>query len=139
MLLGSFVPIFYCEHDLFVYIKKQKQNFFLDFQNFSKIEFCQRQILENSITHKPFLVSREVPKKNQAGSVQPFRRLMDTNRQKTRGQAKYKYRFGFQVASYSLYLITILFFNNSTYSQLLLSRVKRDHFNHSQILPDFSI
>jgi len=40
------------------------------------------QIFENSIIHKPSLGSREVPHKIWAQSVQPFRRLLDTNRQR---------------------------------------------------------
>ena len=39
------------------------------------------QIFENLIIHKPSLESRDVPQKIWARSVQPFWRLLDTNRQ----------------------------------------------------------
>ena len=50
------------------------------FSKFSNIELCQRQIFEISIIHKPSLVSREVPQKLWARSVQLFWRLLDTNK-----------------------------------------------------------
>ena len=55
---------------------------------FSKIEFWWRQIFENLIIHKPFLGSRKIPQKIWAQSVQPFRRLLNTNKQ-TDQQSKY--------------------------------------------------
>ena len=80
----GFAPIFYfnCEHFLFVHIIKQKQaKNVVDFKTFSKIEFCWRQIFENSIIHKPSLGPREVPHKIWARSVLPFWRLLETNKQ----------------------------------------------------------
>ena len=72
-LLGRFAPIFYFnwEHFLFVYIIKQKQTKisrilqekFRGFSKFSKTEFFQWQIFENSIVHKPSLGSCEIPQK----------------------------------------------------------------------------
>ena len=49
-----------------------------------KIEFWWRQIFEILIIHKPSLWSRDVPQKIWARSVQPFWRLLDTNRQTDR-------------------------------------------------------
>ena len=46
-----------------------------------KIEFWWRQIFEILIIHKPSLWSRDVPQKNWTRSVQPFWRLLDTNKQ----------------------------------------------------------
>ena len=92
-LLGRFAPIFYfnCEHVLFVYIVKQnkkssriltkKKWIFKIFKKLMKIEFWWRQIIEILIIHKPSLGPREVPHKIWAWSVQPFWRLLDTNRQ----------------------------------------------------------
>ena len=51
------------------------------FSNWMKIEFCWRQIFEILIMHKPSHGSCEVPHKIWAWSVQPFRRLLNTNRQ----------------------------------------------------------
>ena len=45
------------------------------------IEFCWRQIFEILIIHKPSLGSLDVPQKIWAPSVQPFSRLLDTNKQ----------------------------------------------------------
>ena len=53
----------------------------VDFQKFSKIEFWWSQIFENLIIHKPSPGSREFPQKILAWSVQPFWRLLDTNKQ----------------------------------------------------------
>ena len=50
-----------------------------------KIEFWWRQIFEILIMHKPSLWSLDVPQKIWARSVQPFWRLLDTNKQ-TPGQ-----------------------------------------------------
>ena len=46
-----------------------------------KIEFWWRQIFEILMIHKPSLGSPDVPQKIWARSVQPFWRLLDTNRQ----------------------------------------------------------
>ena len=46
-----------------------------------KIEFWWRQIFEILIIHKPSLGSLDVPQKIWARSVQPFWRLLDTNKQ----------------------------------------------------------
>ena len=59
---------YYCEHDLFVYIVKQKQNF-VDFKNNF---FFDGTNFENSIIHKPSLGSREVIQQIRARSVQQF-------------------------------------------------------------------
>ena len=48
------------------------------------IEFWWRQIFKISIIHKPSLLSHDVPQKIWARSVQPFWRLLDTNRQTNR-------------------------------------------------------
>ena len=66
-LLGRFAPIFYlnCEHILFVYILKQKQNktfadfiiFFRAFSKYCKNKNFKAQILEDLIFHKLFLGS----------------------------------------------------------------------------------
>jgi len=67
------------------------------FKNFMKIEFWWRQIFEILIFHKPSLWSRDVPQKIWARSVQPFWRLLDTNKQtnkQTDRQAKFIYRYG---------------------------------------------
>ena len=92
-LLGRFAPIFYfsCEHVLFVYIVKQKKIIrgflqkiswiFKILKNLMTIKFWWRQIFEILIIHKPSLGSLDVPQKIWARSVQPFWRLLDTNRQ----------------------------------------------------------
>jgi len=54
---------------------------FRRFSKFSKIEFWWRQIFKISIFHKPSLGSLDVPQKIWIRSVQPFWRLLDTNRQ----------------------------------------------------------
>jgi len=51
------------------------------FKNLMKIEFWWRQIFEILVIHKPFLGSLGVPQKIWARSVQPFWRLLDTNKQ----------------------------------------------------------
>ena len=53
------------------------------------------------------LWSREVPQKIWARSVQPFRRLLDTNKQtdrQTDRQAKFIYRLGFKVEHFYLHV-----------------------------------
>ena len=45
------------------------------------IEFWWRQIFEILMIHKPSLWSRDVPQKIWARSVQPFWRLLETNKQ----------------------------------------------------------
>jgi len=60
---------------------------FVDFQNLLTIKFCWRQIFEILIIHKPSLGSRVVPHKIWSRSVQPFCRLLNTNKQTPR-QAK---------------------------------------------------
>ena len=107
-LLGRCAPIFYfnCDNVLFVYIVKQNKKksrisskHFMDFQNFNslmKLKFWWRQIFEILIIHKPSLGLRNVPHKIWAWSVQPFWRLLDTNRQTPkhpRRQAKFIYRY----------------------------------------------
>ena len=90
-LLGRFAPIFYfnCEH-----WKTKKKNF-ADFINknrvlsrfkkkLQKIKNFKTQIFEILIIHKPSLGSREIPHKIWAQSVQPFWRLLDTNKQTDR-------------------------------------------------------
>ena len=90
-LLGRFAPIFNfnCQHCK----TKQKEVrgfqqkiswIFKIFKNLMKIEFWWRQIFENLIIHKPSLGSREIPQKIWTRSVQPFWRLLDTNRQTNR-------------------------------------------------------
>ena len=49
-----------------------------------EIEFLWRQIFEILIIHKPSLWSLDVPQKIWARSVQPFRRLLDKNKQTNR-------------------------------------------------------
>ena len=51
------------------------------FKNLMTIEFWWRQIFEILIFHKPSLGSLDVPQKIWARSVQPFWRLLDTNKQ----------------------------------------------------------
>ena len=107
-LLGSFISfvkiLFEIKYTGVLLVNKKKN--FADFQQkirgfskFSKIEFWWRQIFENLIIHKPFLGSHDVPQKIWARSVQPFWRLLDTNRQtdkqtnrQTDRQAKFIYR-----------------------------------------------
>jgi len=55
-----------------------KPNLYIDLMT---IEFWLRQIFEIFIFHKPSLGSLNVPQKIGARSVQPFWRLLDTNRQ----------------------------------------------------------
>ena len=52
------------------------------------IEFWWRQIFEILMIHKPSLESLDVPQKIWIWSVQPFWRLLDTNKQTPR-QAKF--------------------------------------------------
>ena len=61
------------------------------FKNLMTIEFWWRQIFEILIFHKPSLGCLDVPQKIWARSVQPFWRLLDTNKQTNR-QAKFIYR-----------------------------------------------
>ena len=64
---------------------------FQNVQNFMKIEFCERQIFENSIIHKPSLELRDVPHKNFdliGSAVLTFIGHKQTDR-----KAKYIYRF----------------------------------------------
>ena len=64
-------------------------------QYISKIEFWWSQIFENLIIHNSSAGSREIPQKIWARSVQPFWRLLDTNKQtnkQTDRQAKIIYR-----------------------------------------------
>ena len=56
----------------------------LAFKNLMKIEFWWRQIFEILIIHEPSLGSLDVPQKIWARSVQPFWRLLDTNKQTNR-------------------------------------------------------
>ena len=83
---------------------------FVDFQNFKK--FNEDRILMetniwNFIIYKPSLGSLDVPQKIWARSVQPFWRLLDTNRQTNR-QAKFIYRFrGFKVWVYAFLFINV--------------------------------
>ena len=58
------------------------------FNNLMKNEFWWRQIFEILIIHKPSLGSLDVPQKIWARSVQPFWRLLDTNRQTDRQTPK---------------------------------------------------
>ena len=51
------------------------------FKNLMTIEFWWRQIFEILMIHKPSLKSLDVPQKIWARSVQPFWRLLDTNKQ----------------------------------------------------------
>ena len=51
---------FKCKHVLFADFKKMSWIFKI-FKNLMKIEFCSRQIFENSIIHKPSLGFRQVP------------------------------------------------------------------------------
>ena len=87
-LLGRFAPIFYfnCEH-----WKTKKKNF-ADIINknrvlsrfkkkLQKIKNFKTQIFKILIIHKPSLGSREFSQKIWARSVQPFWRLLDTNKQ----------------------------------------------------------
>ena len=65
----------------------------MDYQNFQK--FNENQIFEILIIHKPSLGPREVPHKIWARLVQPFGRLLDTNKQTDKQpdrQAKFIYR-----------------------------------------------
>ena len=67
------------------------KNSFVDFQNFLKIEFCYKQIFENSIIHNPSVGSREVPSKNLGpigSAVLAFLGYKQTDKQ-TPKQAKY--------------------------------------------------
>ena len=92
-----FAPIFYlnCEHVLFVYFKKKssriswKKIFFYKNKKTFKHKFFTFFYI-----HKPSLVSREIPipQKNWIRSVQPFWRLLDTNRQTSK---VYIYILGF--------------------------------------------
>ena len=50
-------------------------------KNLMTIEFWWRQIFEILMIHEPSLGSLDVPQKNWARSVQPFWRLLDTNKQ----------------------------------------------------------
>ena len=91
---GRYAPIFcfYCEHFLFVYIVKQKQKSSSKF-NANRILLCGK-VFEILIIQKPSHGSYEVPHKIWAQSVQPFWRLLDTNKQKdkqTDRQAKFIY------------------------------------------------
>ena len=63
---------------------QKKSCIFNIFKNLMKIEFWWRQIFEILIIHKPSLWSRDVPQKIWARSVQPFWRLLDTNKQTNR-------------------------------------------------------
>ena len=78
---GRYAPIFcfYCEHFLFVYIVKQKQKSSSKF-NANRILLCGK-VFEILIIQKPSHGSYEVPHKIWAQSVQPFWRLLDTNKQ----------------------------------------------------------
>ena len=81
-LLGRFAPIFYfnlncvfiCKYLLFPQYKAKINKKLADFIIFFRW-------FQNSIIHKPVLGSREVPNKIWARSVQPFWRLLDTNKQ----------------------------------------------------------
>ena len=88
-LLGRFALIFYfnCEHVLFVYIVKQNKKI-CGFQQ--KISWIFKKFWRSNfdggnffilLIHKPSLGSREGPHKVWAWSVEPFWRLLDTNKQ----------------------------------------------------------
>ena len=71
-------------------VKKKKNNSqiltknFVDFQNFqifNEDRILMETNIEILIIHKPSLWSRDVPQKIWARSVQPFWRLLDTNKQ----------------------------------------------------------
>ena len=66
-------------------MKKILQIFKKNFRDFQKFK---TQIFKISIIHKPSLGSQDVPQKIWARSVQPFWRLLDTNKQTDR-QAKF--------------------------------------------------
>ena len=77
------------------------------------------------IIHKPSLGLREVPQKIWAQSVQPFWRLLDTNKQtnkRTYRQAKFMYRFcptpPYTDTIFSVLLLLILVLSFPSYSSL---------------------
>ena len=76
-----------------------------------KTEFCSTQNFEILIIHQPSLGPREVPHKIWARSVQPFRCLLDSNKQTDR-QAKHIYR------------LNLIFFQ---------ALVPSNHMNHVQV------
>ena len=89
---------FNCEHLLFVQYKtitnessRIFQIFFRAVLNFTKIKSVWIQVFVILSIHKPSLGSCEVPHKIWARSVQPFWRLLDSNRsdRQTARQAKY--------------------------------------------------
>ena len=75
------------------------------------IEFWWRQIFEILIFHKPSLGSLDGPQKIWARSVQPFWRLLDTNKQtdrQTDRQAKFIYRCNYIIICKQLFKILTL-------------------------------
>ena len=77
-LLGRFALIFYlnCEHVLL----KKKSRIFKNLNFFTKLKTFKTHFFI-FIIHKPSLWSRDVPQQIWARSVQPFWRLLDTNKQ----------------------------------------------------------
>ena len=59
-------------------LKRKNKQKLTDFQNLMKIDFCWRQNFDILLVHKP---SYEIPHKIWARSMQPFWRLLDTNKQ----------------------------------------------------------
>ena len=81
------------------------------------------------IIHKPFLGSRDVPQKIWARSVQPFWRLLDTNKQtdkQTPRQAKFMYR--------RWDILTVQIYINVIYIIHLVDLCIKVEFNASKIL-----
>ena len=103
---------FNCEHVLIVNIEKQRRNKFYGFyEKNSRIFkilnfFYKNKKLLNTIFFKIFIIrkpslwSRDVPQKNWARSVQPFWRLLDTNRQKTDKQTDRQAKFIYRLINY---------------------------------------
>ena len=129
-MCSSSTPIFYFNCELFfVYIVKQKQNKILWILWILKNQILLDTKFENSIIHKPFLGSREVPQQNWVWSVQRCWLLLNTNRQtkKYKNKEKSNNKHSWNLKGWNLLIVKNLLVN------LILNKKSID-YSHSYLV-----
>ena len=83
--------------------------FFVDFQNFTKIKICWRQIFVILSIYKPSLRSCEVPQNIWAGSVKPFIGYKQRKKQANKKSLNIDYIINksYTLLSYTIFLINL--------------------------------
>ena len=89
---------------------RTKTKNFAHFQNLLKIKFCWRQIFKILIIQKPSVRSRDIRHTVWAGSVQPFWRLLDTNRQQTPKQTSKVYIYIYKIQKFLFLRVSVYLF-----------------------------